>query len=330
MHSDAPMILADHNFHAASLTPSGTLVVQIPDTPGDSWVRGKLYVSLKDAALEPSSPKRHMSELFKVLLLHYPSLEEIPPMLFAIADGGPDHNTKFWSVIASWISMFLKGNFDFLWAMRSAPSQSWLNFVERCFSLLNIALQNAALVRQVLVEAGLEEEIRGCGSLSAIRIACEKNTELKDAWLRSIHVVCTEVGEKFSRLHWSDEFVAVYLPSSPEETLSFWESVSSIDDSLAALDLKIDAKVASKCEKLQVFVKYHMHLTEFGIQIRKVHNCNCLFCEGENPVMKPIRMPLDEFSKLAEFGPDPVPRESSVVEKENFPGRIYYESFKNL
>lgn len=328
MLADALVRTGDHNFHLCSLTPSAVLIVEIPERKADSWIKGKLYVLLKDAALEPSSPKRHMAELKRVLSQHYRSAASIPPMLLAITDGGPDHNTKFWSVIIGWILLFLELDLDYVWALRAAPSQSWLNFVERCFSLLNIALQHTALVRAELVGAGLEELIEGCNSLSQLRILCAANPLLRDAWLVAVRAVSMEVGERFSNLIWSDEFVGIAMPCSEDEILDFWSSVSKLDEALLLFP-KINTKEASSSERLQIFVKLHMHLCSYGIQMIKVLHCTCLFCGGPDPVIKAVRMPAEVFATL-KFAPDPVPRPPTPQEKNLHPNRVFYNEYEEL
>jgi hypothetical protein len=108
---------SDHSFHTASLTPSGILVSEIPDELSESWYRGKLHVALKDAALEPSSCFRHMAELVAVCRARG---VPVPPILLALTDGGPDHNTSFYTVIVGWVVLFFELDLDFLWATRPA------------------------------------------------------------------------------------------------------------------------------------------------------------------------------------------------------------------
>ena len=58
--------VADHNFTRFSLIPSVALVVDIPDTPDDSFHQGQVNIGLKDLALEPSSALRHATVFSKV------------------------------------------------------------------------------------------------------------------------------------------------------------------------------------------------------------------------------------------------------------------------
>lgn len=55
----------DHDFTIFSMihVPSVVLVNKIPKDISDSWYDGYVFISLKDAAFEPSSPTHHMVEL---------------------------------------------------------------------------------------------------------------------------------------------------------------------------------------------------------------------------------------------------------------------------
>ena len=48
--------VGDHVFTNFSITPSVSLIVDIPDDIQDSWYRGQVLVGFKDAAFEASSP----------------------------------------------------------------------------------------------------------------------------------------------------------------------------------------------------------------------------------------------------------------------------------
>lgn len=58
--------VSDHDFTRFSLIPSVVLVVDIPNSPDESFLRGQVLVGLKDLALEPSSALRHATEFSKV------------------------------------------------------------------------------------------------------------------------------------------------------------------------------------------------------------------------------------------------------------------------
>lgn len=73
---------------------------------------------------------------------------EIPPVLFMYTNGGPDHRVNYLSVKVALISLFRELNLDMLIALRTAPSNSWANPVERVMSIVNIGLQGVGVMRR--------------------------------------------------------------------------------------------------------------------------------------------------------------------------------------
>lgn len=69
------------------------------------------------------------------------------PILLIYTDGGPDHRCTYMSVKLSMIALFLDLNLDNLIALRTAPSNSWANPVERIMSIVNIGLQGVGVMR---------------------------------------------------------------------------------------------------------------------------------------------------------------------------------------
>ena len=49
----------DHDFHLFGIVPSVSLVIEIPDSPNDSFFTGQPFVSSKDKITQPSFPYRH-------------------------------------------------------------------------------------------------------------------------------------------------------------------------------------------------------------------------------------------------------------------------------
>lgn len=78
------------------LVPSVALVVDVPCLIADSWYSGKVYVGVKNAIFQPSSPIRHICELTSVLNRHFRS--SVPAILHLYTDGGPDHRLTYVSV----------------------------------------------------------------------------------------------------------------------------------------------------------------------------------------------------------------------------------------
>jgi len=59
--------VGDHDFTKFSVILSVMLVLVISHTISDSWYDGKVYIGVKDAVFQPSSPLRHMCELSSVI-----------------------------------------------------------------------------------------------------------------------------------------------------------------------------------------------------------------------------------------------------------------------
>ena len=82
--------MADHDFTKCKVTPSVSLVVDIPDSIEDSFYQGQLFVMLKDSIFLSSSPLRQAAELIKVLKAAKINTV-LKPCLLLYTDGGPDH-----------------------------------------------------------------------------------------------------------------------------------------------------------------------------------------------------------------------------------------------
>ena len=57
------LAVGDQDFCMFSDIPSVNLNVDIPSTIEGSWYRGDVYIGLKDAIFEPSSPIGHATEM---------------------------------------------------------------------------------------------------------------------------------------------------------------------------------------------------------------------------------------------------------------------------
>ena len=107
----------DHDFTKFSMVPSVVLVSEIPGDIASSWYAGNVFVSLKDAAFEPSSPMHRMAHLYSLLYSH-PDRQNV---LLLYTDGGPDHRVTYVSVQLALIAVFRLLDLDFLFAACTAP-----------------------------------------------------------------------------------------------------------------------------------------------------------------------------------------------------------------
>jgi hypothetical protein len=71
--------------------------------------------------------------------------------------------------LASWLSSTLEPDLDTMVVMRSAPTHSWANPMERAMSVLNLGLQGVALARCVEMEKDCEDIFKKCKGMKASR-----------------------------------------------------------------------------------------------------------------------------------------------------------------
>ncbi len=148
---------SDHDFTKFGLIPSVVVQCDIPKSIDESFYRGQVLVGLKDAATEPSTPMRHVTELSKLLK----ERNSLNPIVVLYTDGGPDHNTTFLSVQLGLICLFIHHNLDMIEAVRTAPYHCWKNPCERVNCILNLGLQAVGLMRAAMEEK-FEKAISSC------------------------------------------------------------------------------------------------------------------------------------------------------------------------
>lgn len=162
--SNTTLAASDHDVHSkGSLMPSVYLECNIPNETGKSFCRGSVTVAVNDSVFHGSNPFTHAAALVKIVK----STEVRKSVLLKYSDGGTDQRSALDSVKCSLICMFRELNLDMLIAGRTAPGQSWSNPAERIMSILNIALQNCALEREVC-EDEVENLLKPCGSMKMI------------------------------------------------------------------------------------------------------------------------------------------------------------------
>ena len=187
--------VADHDFTKFAIIPSVTVLCDVPQSIEESFYRGQVFVGIKDATLEPSSPLRHSTELSKLLREQQVS----SPILLIYTDGGPDHNSTFLSVKLGLIALFLHHDLDMIEAVRTAPYQSWKNPCERVNCVLNLGLQAVGLMRGRM-EQKFEDAISSSNSISDVREAVRRTAGLKEALQDSMEGVKVLIHSLFSRL----------------------------------------------------------------------------------------------------------------------------------
>jgi len=120
------------------------------------------------------------------------------------------------------IALFLKGNFDFLAAVRTAPYHSWANPAERIMSILNLALQGVALKQEDMSELS-EQAFEKLKTLSEIREGAISNLHLKEELIKSIKITQEFLENRTSRLSLHDLKFKIASPAIETEIDSLFE-----------------------------------------------------------------------------------------------------------
>ena len=87
VNHNTTFVVSDHDFTKCGIIPSVTMLCNISKTINKSFYTGKVHIGLKECIFEPSSPMRHITELYNILK----STDDDKPYLFIYTDGGPDH-----------------------------------------------------------------------------------------------------------------------------------------------------------------------------------------------------------------------------------------------
>ncbi|PKB93648.1 hypothetical protein RhiirA5_387116, partial [Rhizophagus irregularis] len=219
-----------------------------------------------------------------------------PKILLLYTDGGPDHRCTYGSVQISLIALFLKGNFDFLAAVRTAPYHSWANPAERIMSILNLALQGVALKREDM--SGLSEQaFEKLKTLSEIREGANSNSHLKEELIKSIKITQEFLENRTSRLSLHDLKFKIASPAIETEIDSLFESILTAESQLTINDTTLVE--LRKFHKLKEFIDTHCQIRQYSFQIKKCNNSECTIC-------LPVELPIEVFDEL-HFLPDPEP-----------------------
>ena len=291
---NASFEVSDHDFSKFSIIPSVTLLVDIPMEISDSWYRGVVNVSLKEAAFEASSPIRHACELGKLLT----SQNLSKPILCIYTDGGSDHRLTFLSVKLALVCLFLLHDLDYLLAARTAPYHSWRNPVERIMSTLNLGLQSVGLQRHA-GDVRFESEASNCNSLSDLRRAAVKRPEFREEAIDCIAPVKALLNSIFCRLKLKDKPVVTSDSAQTEEIDALWNALGGIManvPSQQSLHKKSDLKDAPS---ISLFLEHCTRQRHYFFEVRKCGQVACGIC-------KPVRLPQEVFEKIKSF-PDPMP-----------------------
>lgn len=125
--------------------------------------------------------------------------------------------------------MFLLDNCDYVLAMRTAPHQSYRNWVERIMSSLNLALQTIAIERRKMSDQ-IEHIIKSLNTMVSIRKAADKNDSFKTALTDSLEPVKSSLNSLFERLSLKQKNFMIGSPASDNLIEEMWQALRDLDD----------------------------------------------------------------------------------------------------
>ncbi|CAH1770677.1 4433_t:CDS:2, partial [Entrophospora sp. SA101] len=191
--------------------------------------------------------------------------------------------------------LFLKGDFDFLAAVRTAPYYSWANPAERMMSILNLALQGVALKRESMSESS-EKYFDKLKNLSDICIGSEKNSIFKEL-IESMKKTQDFLNERTSHLSLHDTKFRSSSPALESDIETLFASILLIEEQITINDTtSVELK---GFQKLKNFMSTHCQIRQYSFQVKKCNRNECRVC-------LPIELPIEVYNNL-HFLPDPEP-----------------------
>ena len=143
-------------------------------------------------------------------------------------------------------------------AVRTCPTQSWVNPAERCMSILNLALQNVALERE-LMDVGFENLIRNKTNMKDVREKAKRNELLESKYVKAMESPISIVTERFESMSLKEEKVKTYKAASKE-------SIETMSHLLQKFDPDVEPFMStksslSKASAYQDFFKLHCNVS---------------------------------------------------------------------
>ena len=293
VRTDQSFQVSDHDFSKISVTPSVALDVNIPESIEGSFYDGQVSVGVKEHCFEPSSPIRHVTELYNIIK----DSKNDKEIICMYTDGGPDHRVTYISVQISLIALFLKTNADMVMAVRTPPQHSWKDPAERIMSILNIGLQATGLMRDKVDDTYLEHKLKSASNMKEIRALAHEHAGLKEGVKKSVRPVKLLLKDIFSQLKLKEKPFIIFESASEEDIDAIWKEILKVDQSLTTSDttkLKIRTK-----EQFKSFLLSHCCQRHYMFSVKKCEDLECLVCEFP-------RLPPNIFQTLHHL-PDPVP-----------------------
>ncbi|XP_066928996.1 uncharacterized protein [Clytia hemisphaerica] len=265
------MPVGDHDFTKFGIIPSVSLVIDIPDDIDGSFYRGQVHIGFKDSVLQASSALRHSAELKNVLAANHPD----KPVLLMYSDGGPDHRLTYNSVKLALISLFIELDLDLLIALRTAPSNSWANPVERIMSIINIGLQGIGVMRTKVGDE-FEKAVGKAKTLKEIREVVAAGN-FNDELTRTLQDPMVLLQNQMKRLNLKTNAFKTFSPAASDEIDKLWANCLQVDDGINRDDTT--KKGMKENAAYHQFIKKHCKATHYAFQIKKCQDGDCGICK---------------------------------------------------
>ena len=259
-------VAGDHDWHRFKLVPSVVLHNDVPETVDGSFYRGQVYVTVKDAVFEPSTPLRHIVERGKALSVNQ---KEFKPIQCNYSDGGPDHNPNHYSVKIAQVAHFIEKDLDMMASAVSYPGGSYIDPAERIMPILNIAMNGVALSRKEMSEKS-EREIKNWSSMTLLREGCEGNENLKSDIAQSIRPCIDLLNSRYARMSLKDQQFQIGTPASSGDIQMLFDNMKVIDDDL--LMNETTKQMVGKRPKFLHWMEKHSRERRYIFQLMKCNN----------------------------------------------------------
>ena len=115
-------------------------------------------------------------------------------------------------------------------AFRNVSDCSWINLVEQVMSLLNLALQHCGYAQKAYGDREIEQTLKRCNSMRALREEAEEDGEVQKLWLKLTCECRDIISKQFENL--TQQGKPVHKPSilaTKEDILTFQRLVVEED-----------------------------------------------------------------------------------------------------
>ena len=261
VHKEQEVGASDHDYKRFKICPSVILKSDTPETMEGTFYHGEVFVAVKDAVLQKSTPLRHAVEKQKCVTgLEWCEIE------CNYSDGGPDHNTDHYSVKIGHACHFLRMDLDMLVAAVTYPGGSYVDPAERMMPSLTMAMNGVALSREKMSDED-EKTIKNCNTMESLRQLCESDPELETNLKASVGCCVALLKERFARVSLKDVLIQIRETATKEDEDILFDEIKIVDSSLKITNTtKVQVQ---KCKDLMDFLKIHAVEHRYIFQLKK-------------------------------------------------------------